>query len=135
MNAEKPVRVTPNSWSRKHHTETRVFAREIHETDCTQKSCKFYGKPAVQGVCHTTETFCDSPDWSYVDKAIEEGHRFVAEAKKRYKGRELVRYLEACMESYWANEVFRMDELVRMRRNLSLMEHKLARPTKASKNP
>ena len=128
MKKEKPLQVIPHGG--KHRTETRVFARQIHESYCAQKGCKFYGRHAVQGVCHTTKTFCDSFDWSYIDRAIAEGRRFVREARRLYKGRDYIRYLEALVESHWANEVCRLDELVRMRRNAALMEHKLARLSK-----
>lgn len=51
MTDEKPIRVTQHKG--KHKTETRVFARNIHETYCTQPGCRFKDQPAQQGVCHT----------------------------------------------------------------------------------
>src|SRR3990167_5819857 len=36
-----------------HQMETRIFAREIHESFCCQPKCRYFGKHAQQGVCHT----------------------------------------------------------------------------------
>jgi hypothetical protein len=52
---EKPIKIIPNTWA-KHKSETKVFSREIHENFCMQKGCRFYGRHAQQGICHTTKS-------------------------------------------------------------------------------
>lgn len=57
---EKPIHIIRRKNS---HTETRVFRRDIHESYCAKKSCKFYGKHAAQGIC-----------WPALDKGFPHGY-------------------------------------------------------------
>lgn len=109
----------PKKPRKSHLTEKRT--REIQESYCADKKCKFFGKPAQQGVCHTTETFAGGP-WAY----IEFGEKQVAEGmawfKKAYKGREYVRTIEAYLESSMMNNYCVLDELIQLRKENALLK-------------
>jgi len=126
MKNEKPIKIIPSKG--KHKMETRVFARDIHESFCMQPSCKFYKKHAQQGVCHTTDTFVGGNDWSYIDKIIDEAGKAAEEQfkilRKHYKGRQYAKHLESYLSCMWMNEMICMDELVRLRRKVALLENK-----------
>lgn len=121
----KPIRVIPNNG--KHKTETRVFANELHETYCVQPRCKFRGKHAQQGVCHTTTTFDGGRDWSYVEKVIKSGDEFVAGLKgncKPYSDKKYISELESYAACIWSNNMFGLDELISLRREVALLRLK-----------
>lgn len=125
MKSEKPVKVIPRKG--KHKTETRVFARNIHESYCVQEGCPFKGQPSVQGVCHTTETFSGSPDWSYVELAEKTAESMLADLKKRRRKmgpKEYVANLESCYVVGWMQQITLMDELIYLRRKVALLELK-----------
>lgn len=125
---EKPVQIIKNKG--RHKTETRVFNRNIHEHFCMQKGCKFYGRHAQQGVCHTTKTWAGSEDWSYIDAIMEEAAKATKEQldiARKYKGKTYVRYLEDQLVCMWMNQMTGMDELIRLRRKVALLEHKSQR--------
>lgn len=132
MVKEKPVRVIA-SGKGKHKTETRVFARDIHEDFCVQPGCKFEGEHAVQNVCHTQTTFNGSEDWSYIDAAIRSGEEHVANLKKYCKTKAAyVHRLESELTVAWINTITTLDELVQLRGRIALLEKKRVRITQNS---
>lgn len=134
---EKPVTVIPGKG--KHKTETRVFARNIHEHFCAQKGCKFYGKHARKGICHTTKTFADHNDWTYIDVTIKAAEKAAKEQltiyRKAYKDkpRAYLKRLEDQVFSAWLDNMFHMDEMVHTRRENTLLKHEVERLKKALK--
>lgn len=118
MSKEVPVKIIPRRG--KHRLETRIFARDIHETYCAQPGCKFKGGTAQQGVCHTTEPFAGG-DWKYIDRLEKYAEEVVKEAKKLYKGKSYITYLEAQHVADWMNSMFILDEVVRLRRKVALL--------------
>jgi hypothetical protein len=113
-----------------HKTEKRT--REIRESFCDQPGCRFRGKPAQQGVCHTTETITGDADWTYVDKLIAYGDQHLANVRasaKRMKWsqREYVSYLESEAACQMSNNASLLDELVRNRTALAIAKAKLAK--------
>ena len=129
MKPEKPLRVIPNK-NRKHKTETRIFAREIHESFCAQPGCRFHGKPSVQGVCHSTERFDGERDiirW-FMLKAKQHAkdrtyfHKLFAGKPERY-----IAHLEAHYESAMMNWSLGIEELVKLRRENAILRDKLER--------
>jgi hypothetical protein len=113
-----------------HRTETRVYARTIQETWCRDPACDFFGKPAVQGVCHTTEPSFEGgyTYWKLAEKYADES---LHEIQKRYKGKSHEEYVEEIESSYicWMiNATSMMDELIHLRRTnarLALENEKL----------
>jgi len=127
MKKEKPIKVVPSK-GRRHKTETRIFARNIRELFCRQPGCKFKGKHAAQGVCHTTDTFAGGADWKHMDAAFELGKKATDEVRRILRGnsaKHKIDYLLAMHESYWVNNVFHLDEMVRLRRENALLKRKL----------
>lgn len=128
MKEAKPVRVIkykPKKGGDGHARETRIFAREIHETFCDDKKCKFYGKHAQQGVCHTDKP--DLIDWDRIADHEKSQEKELAYFKKLYKGKEYVRWLEAMYESAMLNWRFTLDDLIRLRRDNALLRLKTKR--------
>ena len=134
MAKEKPVKIIPGTG--KHKTETRVFARNIHESYCVHKSCKFFGQPAQQGVCHTTTTFAGDDDWTYIEHAEKLGEIHLAhlrETRKKYGTQKYIRRLEGEMVCAWINTISSLDELIYLRREVALLRHRLGKHGKASR--
>ena len=131
---EKPVEVIPGKET-KHRTETRVFARKIHESFCMEPGCKFEGEHAVQNVCHTHTTMGNSSDWSYVDNIIKQGDDYLAGIQKIHKRRPAadakfdayIRRLESEIVCIWTNNAFTLDELVRLRGELALLKKRVGK--------
>jgi hypothetical protein len=123
---EKPVKIIQRKAIKgEHKLETRIFARNIHETYCVQKNCKFHGKLAAQGVCHTKKTFNGSSDWSYVDGVMRQGEQHLAFIKKHAKNKEdYIKQLEGEVVCGFSNSIFTLDELIRLRRKVALLETK-----------
>lgn len=116
---ERPVSVVPGK-NKKHKTETRIFARNIHETFCVHPGCKFEGEHAAQNVCHTLTTFEGSMDWSYMDSVIAAGEKYVTEIRKISKkqsrtDKEYIKRLESELACMWMNSICGLDQLVRLR--------------------
>ena len=86
----KPIRVRRYK-SDGHQMETRIFAREIHESFCCQPKCRYFGKQAHELVEEMREI---SKGWS---------------AAKR------IEYLERHIECEWMNYMFTLDECIRLR--------------------
>lgn len=115
---QKPIRVVKHRNGRDgHRTETRVFVREIHEHYCTEPKCKFFGRPAAQGVCHTRLGRRVLHDLERRDKRASEGvseMREIAKAQKFSKD-QYINYLERLHHCDSMNEWFTLDELIRLR--------------------
>ena len=130
---EKPVEIIPGK--EKHKTETRVFARNIHESFCVQPGCKFEGEHAAQGVCHTLTTMGGSRDWSYIDNILKQGDDYLSEIQNMHKIRPAadaksdayIRRLESEIVCIWTNNAFTLDELVRLRGELALLKKRVGK--------
>ena len=133
---ETPVEIIRGRGS--HKTEERVFVRRIHENFCVDPKCQFRGRHAVQGVCHTTTTSAGGHDWDYVDRLIALGNSFVDEVKTmakrgKWSQKKYVAYLESAMACSWSNACSGLDELVRLRRQVSLLTDQVKRLKKRAK--
>lgn len=125
--SEKAVRVEPNPWSKTHKTETRIFAREIHESYCAQRGCRFHGRPAVQGVCHTRQKGFEA---KYLARAEARASQLLDELRaiaKRAKHtqKQYAKTLENHLFCVWMNADFSLDELVRTRGENAVLKDKL----------
>ena len=131
MKNEKPIRVIPSK-SKKHKTETRVFAREIHETFCMQSECRFRDKHAVQGVCHTTERFDGERDlqkwFALKSKQHADDRKYF---RKLYAGKpqKYIEHLEAHYECAMLNWSITIEEMIDLRRNNAILKDRLAKKT------
>lgn len=120
------VQVVPTR-SRKHKSEVHVIAREIHESYCADPACRFFGKKAVQGVCHTTEPFADGTIWDYVVK-VDKAARSYLEMRQVCLGKsakDYVRRLESEIVCHWSNNIHSIDELVRLRMENAILRDDL----------
>lgn len=127
---EKPIKVVKypaKKSARRHGIETRVFAREIHETFCTQKNCEFFGQHAQQGICYSNKP--EVIDWKRVEKQEQQLAEELAYIKKKYKGKgkEYVQWIESMYHCAQMNWTFTLDELVRLRRDIALLKVKVKR--------
>lgn len=116
MSDQQPVEVKRHR-SNGHVMETRIFARRIHETFCAQKGCRFFGRHAAQGICHTR---LKRPDQKYLERTERRAEEFVKEmreirASQKMTPAQYVNYLERHMLCDWMNHEFGMDELIRLR--------------------
>jgi hypothetical protein len=126
MKKEKPIKVMKypaKRGAKRHDIETRVFAREIHETFCTDKKCEFYGQHAVQGVCYSNKP--DVIDWKRVEKQEKQLEEELAYIKKKYKGKAYLSWLESMYHCAQMNWTFTLDELIRLRRDVALLKLQL----------
>lgn len=121
---EIPVRTYPSKGGT-HKTEYRVFAREIHEHFCMQPKCKFKGRYAQQGVCYSTKG--EIVDFDRLDEHAASTKKELDSVKKRYKGKEYVRWLEAMYDCASVNWMMTLDDLIRLRRDNSLLQEELRR--------
>jgi len=132
MKKEKPVRTEPCEWSRKHKMETRVFAREIHEQFCVQPGCRFRGRLAQQGVCHSRDPYVEETGalgWKYiqlVERYAEESLQLLRRARFRSR-RDYVKYLESCYACSIMNDAFTLDNLVLLRKENALLKLEVER--------
>lgn len=134
MKSEKPVEVIPGKG--KHRVDTRIFPRRIHESWCAQKGCRFYGKPAVQGVCHTTTTFAGDSDYSYwerMDKLVQAHMVVLRKMLKGLSPKEQRIRLESEVACVLMNSWGQLDELVRLRRDTAVLEDKVRRMQRKQK--
>lgn len=124
-----------------HRTEKRE--RRIKESFCAEPRCKFKGQRAQQGVCFSRDTFEGSPDWSYIESATRAGQTALDEMKALWKPgrvnnrrggmRAYVRHLESAYATHWTNEVFELDQLISLRREVALLKAKKRRTAKGSR--
>jgi hypothetical protein len=134
---EKPIRIIPHKGERGHRTETRIFQREIWEHFCADPKCKFFGKHAAQGICHTRLGGIEQKYLDAVSKRAEDWLRESRLSNKKHKGTKdsWIKHLEATFVVHAMNEQFTLDELVRLRARLSEAElrasHKFSPKAKA----
>lgn len=121
MKSEKPVKIIKQAAKKGdgHKRETRVFTRNIHETFCDYKRCKFYGKHAQQGICYSDKP--DLVDWDRIAKLEQAQDEELKYFRKKYRGKEYVKWLEAMYSSVMVNWSFTLDDLVRLRRDNALL--------------
>lgn len=131
MKNQTPIKIIPGKG--KHRTETRVFVRNIHETWCVQPGCKFNGRPAQQGVCHTTTTFTGSTDWSYIEALEKDAVTHLAELLRRHGRRSYLRRLEEDFICAHLNAAFHLDQLVYLRREVALLRLAVAKAKRCRK--
>lgn len=100
-----------------HAVRKHIDQRPITTIICDQEDCKFFGKAAQQGVCHTT-------DGDVVEFAKIEAHerQILAEMKsmKRREHRRYTQVLEAYYLCAMLNWQIMLDECIRLRRDLAL---------------
>lgn len=103
-----------------HKTVKRDKQQTIVESFCDQKGCQFFGQPAVQGVCFTTNG--DIVDFDRLNAYEAELLREMAELKKKSKStKDYVAALEAYYVTAQMNWQMGLDELVRLRRDNALL--------------
>ena len=112
---EKPIEVRPFK-SNGHMLETRIFKRNIHETFCVQPRCKFKGRHAAQGICHTSDTL-SGLSYKHLETVEKRALESLAEMKEVHKvnGGSWVKCLESHLVCQFMNDFFTLDELVRLR--------------------
>jgi hypothetical protein len=122
---EKPIKIIQGTG--KHKTETRVFARNIHETYCVQKGCRFCGQHAAQGVCHTV---LDRVEQSYIDYVEKIATEHLDSIRKQYKNKsrkDYIQYLENNIFCDWMNAEFGLSQLVHLRAENAVLKNRLGR--------
>jgi hypothetical protein len=110
---------------------------------CAEPGCKFRGEPAEQGICFSRNTFTDGPDWSYIDRCEKYAVQVLAEMKslwlpgkvnnKRGGMRGYVGHLESAYVTHWMQSILHLDEMVRLRRTVALLEHAARKRTRAER--
>lgn len=131
MNKQRESMQNPHRTSNKQKRQRMRRKQNPHRTKpaeraysvqiCDQPGCKFRGKAAQQGVCHTTEGELIS--WNKLE-AHEK--KLFAELKdmKRREGKNYVRALEAhyiCAMMNWEGS---LDETIRLRRDLAVLRNR-----------
>lgn len=98
--------------------KTKKGTRTIPQSICVQKGCRFYGKPAEQGVCYHA---LDPKTSAYISNVIKQGYEFLKEMKslrkknKQNTDKKWIQALEGHIVSTWANSIFGLDELIYLR--------------------
>jgi hypothetical protein len=102
-----------------HRTKTAEKSYSIKI--CDQPGCKFRGKEAQQGVCHTAEG--KLIDWARLEAHEKEILAELTDMKRR-EGRDYVRALEAHYISAMLNWQLSLDETLRLRRDLAVLRNR-----------
>lgn len=105
--------------SEQHRTKAAEKSYQIKI--CDQPGCKFRGKEAQQGICHTTDG--DLISWDKLDEHEKALEAELAAMKKR-EGKHYVRALEAYYISAMLNWEGTLDEVVKLRRDLAVLKHR-----------
>ena len=119
---------------RKQH-KTELRARELKESYCVTRGCKFFGKRAEQGVCFSK---LDNKTDRYLKAVLDSGEQLLKEMRslrrvnKMTTDKKWIKYLEGHMVCAWANSTFGLDELVYLRAENAKLRNTLAR---AKANP
>lgn len=117
--------------AKKDHKMRKGKRQIVPESICDTKSCKFYGKPAAQGVCYSK---IDTGYEGYLRKQQREAQRhlqFYTDGKHRGKGKEkqTLKEYAATLESLyfctWMNYSSVLDELIWYRAENAKMRLKL----------
>jgi hypothetical protein len=104
------------SKNKDHKRELRK--REILESFCVEPGCKFNGKHAAQGICHTRHS---RNTHEYVDRTLARGQELLDEMKslrkmnKQTSSAAWIKRLEGHLVCQWANEWFTLDALIHLR--------------------
>ncbi|KKL05758.1 hypothetical protein LCGC14_2602830 [marine sediment metagenome] len=113
---------------RQHKTELR--ARELKESYCVTRGCKFFGQRAVQGVCFAK---LDGMTNGYIKSVLESGEHMLQEmrslrrADKQTTDKKWIKYLEGHVVCSWANDTFGLDELIYLRAENAKLRNALAK--------
>ncbi len=112
---------------KKHKTLQQQHQRSITTTYCAQKGCKFIGKEAQQGVCFHAKG--ELIDWQRV---AQQETQILAELQGLRKAgpKAYVQGLEAHYVSAMINWQFTLDEVIRLRRDIALLNVKKPRKAK-----
>lgn len=114
---------------RKQH-RTKPAERSYTTQICDQPGCKFRGKEAQQGVCHTMDG--DLIGWDKLDAHEMELTAELADMKRR-EGKHYVKALEAYYITAMMNWQCLLDETVRLRRDLAVLKNSGGRTNNLSK--
>jgi hypothetical protein len=96
----------------------RSGQRKIPQSLCDNPRCKFYGKPAQQGVCYST---LDPAQSRYIKYVLDHGEGLLKEIKQLRTAngcktdKKWIRHLEGMVVTTWANNWFGLDELIYLR--------------------
>ena len=126
VKTEAPISVKQHR-SEGHSLETRVFERKILETFCVQPRCEFRGKRAAQGVCYDRKSL-SGQKFKYLDATEKYAVENLQEARKAHRGqsdRKWVTNLESHFITHEMNQIFSLDELVRLRAENARLRSKL----------
>jgi hypothetical protein len=113
---EIPERIEKHHNS-KHHTETRIFLRHIHEHFCDQPDCEFFGKRAAQGICWETTDPEEAKHEHYLDyaEAKAESQMKWTREHRAESDKEYIDDLESQLICEILNHEFTLDECIRLR--------------------
>lgn len=101
------------------------FTRNVYI--CKNKSCKFYGKTAAQGVCFSTRTFAGT-NHDYIKRTEKAALEHLKHVKKNSKSKkDYIRRLESDVICTWMNHIFCLDDVVRQRAVNSKLRLKLGK--------
>jgi hypothetical protein len=100
---------------------TRSAEKSYSIKICDQPGCKFRGKEAQQGICHTTEG--ELIGWDKLEAHEKEIVAELADMKRR-EGKDYVRALEANYICAMLNWEGALDETVRLRRDLAVLKNR-----------
>lgn len=102
---------------RKQH-KTELRARELKESYCVTRACKFFGKRAEQGICFSK---LDNKTDRYLKAVLDSGERLLQEMRslrrvnKQTTDKKWIKHLEGHVVCEWANGIFGLDELIYLR--------------------
>jgi hypothetical protein len=105
---------------RKQH-RTKSVEKSYSIKSCDQQGCKFRGKEAQQGICHTTDG--DLISWDKLEAHEKEIVAELTDMQLR-EGKGYVRALEAHYISAMMNWQGALDETVRLRRDIAVLKNR-----------
>ncbi len=121
-----PVRIQKHG-NETHKTETRIFAREIHESYCDEPSCEFYGKHASQGHCWIASDLTELRLDKAIDRAEEEAKEAIAELDsfRPESDKEYIAELKSHLICEYLNDSMQWEEQLRLRMENAKLRLKL----------
>ena len=112
---EVPIRIEKHG-NGAHKTETRIFARQIHEHFCDQPDCQFYGKHASQGNCWDATDPEEKQHPHYLDYVEHVANEWIEHYRKdRRSDADYIGDLEGALFCNVMNYHLTLDECVRLR--------------------
>jgi hypothetical protein len=106
----------------------KAGSRSIPYPACAQRGCKFYGKPAAQGVCFHVLPHKQQDYIGYVmgqaRKALE-GWKALRNVNKLTSTKAWADFLEGQFVANWATRTFDLDQIVFLRAELAKAQLKL----------